>query len=92
MELDMNARFVRNENAVGEGLAGDFLVLDLDSGEYFGIGEIGGFIWLRLDGSKTLNEIAVEVSREFEVSIDQAREDLSRFVRELIQRNLARLA
>ncbi len=90
-ELDSNARVVRNENAVGEGLAGDFLVLDLGGGEYFGIGEVGGFIWSRLDGSKTLDEIAAEISCEFEVTVSRARDDLSRFVRDLVQRNLARL-
>ena len=89
--LDSNARVIRSEKAVGENLEDDFLVLDLGGGEYFGIGEVGGFIWARLDGSKTLTELAAEISREFEVTVSQARDDLSRFVHDLIQRNLAHL-
>ena len=89
--LDSNARVVRSDNAVGESLEDDFLVLDLGGGEYFGIGEVGGFIWSRLDGSRTLTELASEISQEFEVSVNRAQDDLSRFVHDLMQRNLARL-
>jgi hypothetical protein len=86
--LEKSTKIARRNSAVGESLAEDFLVLNLDDGSYYGVGEVGGFAWQRLDGSKTLGELADEVSRYFDVTVDQALVDLIEFARNLIQQEL----
>jgi len=82
-------RVARSAHAAGEASPDDYLVLDLSSGRYFGLGEVGGFIWQRLDGSLDLAAVAAAVSDHFEVPVEQAREDLLEFVAQLIADGLA---
>ena len=69
-------------------MPGEYYVLDLNSGRYYSLGEVGGFIWQRLDGSCELRAIADAVSREFEVSATEAEGDLLEFVVSLAELGL----
>jgi len=81
----------RRSTTVGEALPDDFAVLDLDTGAYFSLGYVGGFIWDRLDGIATLGEIASAVALAFNVDEERAVEDLHHFVATLTSRRLVRL-
>jgi hypothetical protein len=61
MSIEPSSRPVRNENvafrrlAAGEG----GVLLQLESGEYHGINEVGCLIWELLDGERTVEAVAV---------------------------------
>ena len=76
---DLTDRVVRSETAEAEGSAGETLVRDLDSGRSFSLGEVGGFIWGQFDGHRDLEAIAEAVSDRFEVSAEEAGQDLLEF-------------
>ncbi|MCP3956522.1 MAG: PqqD family protein [bacterium] len=82
-------RFVRSASSAGESAPGDYLILDLRSGRYYGVGEVGGFIWERLDGERDLAAIARAISARFEVDPERAAEDLIEFVTWLREIGLA---
>ena len=82
-------RITRRAATAGESTQRDYLVLDLSSGRYFGLGEVGGFIWQRLDGSRDLAAIAAEVAEHFGVTAERARADLLEFVAQLVDDGLA---
>ncbi len=73
-------RVRRAEASEGEPAGEDYFVLDLETGKYYSLGEVGGFIWQRLDGSSSLARIAEEVSGAFEVGASEARSDVLEFV------------
>ena len=79
----------RAESTAGESTGDDYLVLDLSSGRYHQIGEVGGFIWERLDGEVDLGTIAALVAETFEVEPHQARRDLLLFVDSVVALGLA---
>jgi hypothetical protein len=54
---------------------------DMDS--LYNLNEVGAFIWERLDGEKTLRDIRTMITEAFEVSSEEAQEDLYEFVRQL---------
>lgn len=82
MKLSQN-RWMRHPSAVDEQVEQDSLVLDLETGRYFGLGEVGGFIWRQLNGSTGLEEIADKVSHHYEIRREQAVEDLRDFIARL---------
>ena len=82
-------RFARRETAAGEGAPGDYLILDLGSGRYYGVGEVGGFIWERLDGTRDLRALAGDLSAHFDVDPERAAADLVEFVGWLRKTGLA---
>ena len=78
--LLLTDRPARAASAESESTADDCFVLDLDSGRYYSLGEVGGFIWDRLDGELDLDAIAGQVASSFQVDRRQAGEDLLEFV------------
>lgn len=84
----MTDRVRRRKSTEGEGASGEYYVLDLSSGRYYSLGEVGGFIWERLDGGLELEMIADSVAKEFEVSESEARRDLLEFVESLAELGL----
>lgn len=60
-------------------VAGEAILLDLDSGRVVGLNETATFIWPRLQ-SQDEHELLDALVLEFEVDREAARRDLSRFV------------
>ena len=79
-EIALTDRFARVEASAGESAPGDYLILDLNTGRYYGVGEVGGFIWDRLDGERDLRDVSRSVSDRFEVEPERAAADLGEFV------------
>lgn len=88
-KVALTHRYARSDSSAGESAPNDYLILDLSSGRYYGVGEVGGFIWDRLDGERDLHAIALEVSAHFEVEPERASADLVEFVTWLCQSGLA---
>jgi hypothetical protein len=88
--LSLNDRVIRGEGKTGESSDEDYLLLDLDSGDYYGLGPVGGLIWERLDGQSQLAVIAQEVAETFGVAAQTAEADLLEFVGALVDAGLAR--
>ena len=70
-------------------LVGDETVLlDLESGIYFGLDGVGKRIWESIGDGLTLGETAAAVVSEYEVDEGQAQADVIEFARDLVERGL----
>lgn len=70
-------------------LVGDETVLlDLESGTYFGLEGVGKRIWDAVGEGLTLAEIADIIAAEYEVDDAIARSDVDEFARDLVARGL----
>jgi hypothetical protein len=49
---------------------------------------VGSRIWELADGTRTLDEIALTLTREFEIDLSHARESVAAFVDELAEKEL----
>jgi SynChlorMet cassette protein ScmD len=68
----------------------DWAVLfDPDSGNAFGLNPVGVFIWKRLDGQHTIQDILKELHENCEGVPDEAEEHLRNLVQDLVERGLA---
>ncbi len=69
--------------------AGDELVLVLPAqGQVKVLNSTGAFIWKRLDGRRSLREIAAALSGEFAIDAENALQDVLAFTRALLERGL----
>jgi hypothetical protein len=64
------------------------VLLDLQSGMYFGLDGVGQRIWESIGKGLTLGEIAAMVASEYEVDESRARTDVLDFAEELVERGL----
>ena len=70
-------------------LVGDETVLlDLESGMYFGLDGVGKRIWDAVAEGKNCEEIAATISSEYDVEQEQAQEDVIEFLSGLAERKL----
>ena len=89
-EIELNADSILYIPApVMSRLVGDETVLlDLESGMYFGLDGVGKRIWELLADGKRLGEIAAVIAGEFDVDEEKALSDLIDFAKDLNGRGL----
>ena len=83
----------RNTDFVSRQVSGETIVLPVKSGVastecVFTLNEVGSLIWSLIDGVRAAEDIALEVSRQFEVTPDEARADVSAFLADLVEAGL----
>ena len=89
-EIELNADSILSIPApVMSRLVGDETVLlDLESGMYFGLDGVGQRIWEAIAEGKNLGEIATTIAGEFDVDEAKALSDLIEFAEDLNGRGL----
>ncbi len=73
----------RNDEVPWKVLDDTVVVLDLNSGDFFELDDVGCRIWQALDGAKTLEQHAQSLVAEYGIDVDTARSDVIGFVAEL---------
>lgn len=69
-------------------LIDEIVILNQESGVYYGLNQVGAFIWNLLKVSRTVDEMRDLVINEFEVSSDLARQDVLELLRKMADKGL----
>jgi coenzyme PQQ synthesis protein D (PqqD) len=67
---------------------GEAILLHLDTGEYFGLNEVGARIWQLIIEKGDLGEVESAMRAEFDAGEPQISSDLDRLVDELVRKQL----
>jgi hypothetical protein len=94
MELDvsLDKTYVPSEDIVSREIEGEVIIVPLVAGigdmedELYTLNETGQAAWKLLDGTRTLKEVAQELSQEFEG--EEIVHDVLGFVTELVRRRM----
>ncbi len=70
-------------------LEGEVVLLNVETGDCYTLDKVGAWLWARLDGTRTMVELAEELTSAFDVSRERAEGDLAALVGELIEEGLA---
>ena len=76
------------ETSVTQKVGDELVILDLDSGKYFGLDEVGARMIELIGESGDLNKVVSTMLNEYDVEEAQLRVDLDELLTELIQHNL----
>jgi coenzyme PQQ synthesis protein D (PqqD) len=66
----------------------EVLLLDVESGCYYTLNEIGGRIWELCDGASTVSEIAAALSAEYDASPETIGVDVLELIQDLRREHL----
>ena len=69
-------------------LDGEAVLLNLQSGVYFGLNQTGTRIWSMLSENTSLSEVHSRIVKEYEVEPELARSDLLTLTKQLAQKGL----
>jgi hypothetical protein len=86
--MDLDTRLSIPPQVMSRPVGDETVLLDLESGIYFGLDGVGKRIWESIDKGLTLRDTVDVIETEYEVDKDKARADVIEFVRDLIERGL----
>lgn len=92
--IDINVVCAGSQDVVVRQIEGEILIVPLVAGigdgqdELYTLNETGQAIWEKLDGKRTLKEVAVLLAAEFKAPVAAVEEDVLGFARELTRRGI----
>jgi hypothetical protein len=84
----LKCKLIVDKSVLSADLEGETVLLNLETGVYFGLDEVGTAIWNALEAGASVDEIVSRLLEEFEVEADRARSDVSKFLSSLEERGL----
>lgn len=92
MTLDLNQKITRHPDMLSAEIGGEAIMMSIEKGAYFGLNPVATRIWDLLEQPKNIAELTQKITDEYEVSAEQAAEDVQVFVADMIERGIAQLA
>lgn len=68
--IDQNSVFGRRDRVMMQEVEGQTVLLDIASGEYFALNEVGGRVWDLCDGTRTVGEVVDTICAEYDAPTD----------------------
>lgn len=83
---------LRNNDLLTSNLDGEVVLLSVDNAEYYGLGEIGTFIWEQLATTISFSDLINRLLEAYDVDRKQCIQDTLPFVEELLKKNVIEIA
>ena len=82
--------YKKNENFVFRKIEDETILVPIkdnvgDMGSIYNLNEVAAFVWEQLDGKKSLRDIKHRLVEEYEVSAEEAEDDLSAYIAQLTE-------
>jgi hypothetical protein len=94
MELMLDAKCTPSEDVVAREIEGDIIIVPLVSGigdeddELYTLNPTGQAIWQKLDGQRTLKDVAALLASEFNAPLAELENDVLGFASEMVRRKI----
>jgi len=87
--------YAPNESIVRRDIADEIILVPIrgklaDMQRIYALDPVADFIWERLDGKQSVGDIHTAVVRNFDVTPEQAYQDLVEFIEEIMEANLVK--
>ncbi|MBN1138603.1 MAG: PqqD family protein [Anaerolineae bacterium] len=72
----LSDRVILSEDVLFQDVAGEAVLLNLHTGQYYGLDEIGTYVWSALNENMTMDQILAALLTEYDVAEDELQRDL----------------
>jgi hypothetical protein len=86
--MNLDTRFEQSSHVMARTVGSETVLLNLKTGTYFGLDEVGTVVWSALAAGRSLAETCSEVARQFDAPTERIEEDVRRVVGELLRAEL----
>ena len=84
----MGYKYQKNPEILAADMNGETVMMEIQGGKYYSIGEIGGYIWKLLVEPISIDDLVDKLICEYDVERAQCKTDVEEFIEELKKRNL----
>jgi hypothetical protein len=88
MTLSRTDLLTASPGAVSCDLAGEVVVLNMDSGKYFALNAVGGQVWQWLQEPCTIESLQERLLQEYDVTPEQCESEVNSLLRKLSEHGL----
>ncbi|WNQ12680.1 lasso peptide biosynthesis PqqD family chaperone [Paenibacillus aurantius] len=88
----LSDRFSQVPGNIVSDMGEEKVMLSIQNGKYYNLGEIGGRIWELLEQPRTMEEVVAELVSEYEVDAALCREQTQSFLEHMINEQLIAIA
>lgn len=88
--IDAATVWTVSDSAVGCEVGGELVLLDLNSGTYFGLNAVGAAIWSELSQGRSFEQLQQHLLERYRVSPERCESEVLAFIDALSQRGLIR--
>ena len=83
-----NTVLSRREGLMAADMNGSAVMMDIMTGKYYNLGQVGGRIWELLEEPMTVAALVKKLTDEYDVSAQQCRSDIEPFLNTMLSRGL----
>lgn len=78
-------RYVQNKKVVYSKIDDEIVMMDVESGFYFGLNTVGSMIWDVLKEEKTISEVVAFLLSEYDVGYDQCLQETELLIKKMLE-------
>lgn len=86
----MAERFVQNKEVIQSKIGDEVVMLDIESGFYFGLNSVGSEIWSHLSEPITIEDLLNKLMARFDIDKETCQKDTMEFFNHLLEKNIIR--
>lgn len=90
--LSESTTVVVTESTLSTTIGDETIILHESDGVYYGLNDVGSFIWNLLEDPHTIKAICEAVTAEYEVERERCRKDIEEMISELADKGLITLS
>lgn len=86
--MTQDTTIVRTKKALVSSIEDELVMFDVNAGQYYGLNNVATAVWNHLETEKTVDELAHALTTEFEIPLEECRNELIEFLPELEEKGL----
>lgn len=83
--------YAQVEGNIVSNMGEETVLMSIENGKYYNLGEIGGVIWKHLATPATLEQIVDQMTAEYDVSKKECEEHVLSFLNDLLAENIVQI-
>ncbi|MDP4083160.1 MAG: lasso peptide biosynthesis PqqD family chaperone [Bacillota bacterium] len=91
IEFQLKTKIVQSEGNVVSDMDGDKVMLNMQKGNYYNLGVIGGEIWDLIESPISIDELVDCLLSTYDINLDDCRKEVVAFLNDLHKEGLIRL-
>ncbi|SEU28407.1 Coenzyme PQQ synthesis protein D (PqqD) [Paenibacillus sp. NFR01] len=87
--LTLQSILVQREGNIASDMDGEKVMLNVQKGKYYNLGEVGGEIWSAIAAPVEAGAVVESIRQSYELPYETAKEDVMSFLKSLVDEDLA---
>jgi hypothetical protein len=79
------SKYKRKAGTISSKVQEEIVMVNVNLGNYYSLNEVASRIWELLETEKSIDEICTFLQEEYEIDLENCREDVSQFIEHLVK-------